>query len=206
MDLAAVLPAWLDALLMAPFRWPASAELGLWLGSAFLALYCTVIGELCAAGLFFLHKKYYLSMQDGMIRYHNISVDALHAGNKEVYKAANKLAHEDFGKTFFAQATIGIASLWPVPFALGWLSLRFEGIDLYAIPGTGLRLGYVFVLLSLYIVIRVTFSLKIKNHIPLFRRIAEIKSQARAARGGVRSFFNPPKDKDENKDSDSRGA
>lgn len=192
MDFASFIPSWLDTFLITPFRWPESAFAGIWLGSALLALYCTILGEFFSAGLYFLHHRYYDSMQDNMIRYHNLSVDALHAGNKEAYLAANKMAQEDFGKNFFAQATIGFASLWPLPFALGWMSLRFEGIDLYTIPWTNLKAGYVFVLLSLYIAVRILFSRYGKQHVPLFRRIAELKRQAREARGVMKALFKPP--------------
>ena len=192
MNFAAVIPHWLDAFLIAPFRWPGTDYAGMWLGSALIAFYCTVVGEYFAAGLYFLHRRYYSGMEDNMVRYHNLSVDALHAGNKEAYLAANKLAQEDFGKSFFAQATIGFASLWPVPFALGWMSLRFEGIVLYTIPGTELHAGYVFVLLSLYIAIRILFARYAKRVLPPFPRIAALKRKAKEARGVMKSLLRTP--------------
>lgn len=192
MNFAAIIPLWLDAFLIAPFRWPGWDHAGMWLGSALLAFHCTVIGEYFAAGLYFLHRRYYSGMEDNMVRYHNLSVDALHAGNKEAYLAANKLAQEDFGKSFFAQATIGFASLWPVPFALGWMSLRFEGIGMYTIPGTELRAGYVFVFLSLYILIRIFFSRYVKRVLPPFPRIAKLKRKAKEARGTMKSLLRAP--------------
>lgn len=192
MSFAAFIPPWLDAVLIAPFRWPGGEDAGMWLGSALLAFYCTVIGEYFAAGLYFLHRRYYSGMEDNMVRYHNLSVDALHAGNKDAYLAANKLAREDFGKNFFAQATIGFASLWPVPFALGWMSLRFEGIALYTIPETKLRAGYVFVFLSLYILIRIFFSRYAKRALPPFPRIAAFKRKAKEARGTMKPLLRPP--------------
>jgi hypothetical protein len=192
MDFAALIPVWLDAFLIAPFRWPASPTLGFWLGSALIAVYCTLLGEFCAAVIFLIHHRYFDSMQDDMVRYHNLSVQALHAGNKEAYLAANTMAREGFGKNFFAQASIGISSLWPVPFALGWMALRFEGIYLYRIPGTERYGGYVFVLLSLYIVIRVLFSRYAKPRLPLFRHINDIKRKAREARGAMRPLLSPP--------------
>lgn len=188
MEFAAFFPAWLDAFLIAPFRWPGSPFPGLWLGSAFLSAYCVVLGELTGAALFFLFHRYYNGMQDNMLRYHNLSVEALHAGKKDVYLAANKLAQEGFGKYFFAQASISISTIWPVPFALGWAALRFEGIDMYSIPGTERNAGYVFVFLSLYILLRLFFS-RIKKSLPLFRHVAALKEQAQKTRGAARSFF-----------------
>jgi hypothetical protein len=205
MDFAALIPVWLDAILIAPYRWPASPYLGMWIGSGFLAAYCLIVGELFSAALFLLHHRYYNTMQDKMVHYHNLSVQALHAGDKQAYLAANKLAQEDFGKSFFAQATIGFASLWPVPFALGWMSARFEGLVVFTIPVFELKAGYVCVLLSLYIALRILFSLYIKNHLPVFRRIAAIKREAREARGKARSFFlpDPPADHPDTPDANT---
>lgn len=192
MNIASFLPAWLDAFLIAPYRWPPADIYGMWLGSALLAFYCVVLGEVISTSLYLLHHKYYDSMQDRMHHYHNLSVQALHAGDKKAYLAANKLAKEDFGKSFFAQATIGIASLLPVPFALAWMSLRFEGIVLYTVPLIGIKAGYVFVFLSMYIVLRIYFAKKIKKRLPVFRRVEALKEAAKEARGKARSFFNPP--------------
>ncbi len=152
------LPPWLDAILIAPFRWPQQAELGLWLGCALLALYSVAMGKCIYKLLQKIHGKYYSDMQDEMSHYHKVSMKALHVGNKEAYFAANSLAHDQFGKHFFARASISMASLVPVPFALSWLSLRFEGLTLYTIPYTELNMSYVFVFLSCYIILRLSLS------------------------------------------------
>ncbi|MCR4665708.1 MAG: hypothetical protein K5657_00240 [Desulfovibrio sp.] len=180
-------PEWLDTLLIAPFRLPASPYAGIWLGSAVLAFWCLIIGELTRAALFFPQFRRFSRMHDDMVRYHNLSVDAIHAGNKDAYLAANTLAHDTFGNAFFAQAATGLASIWPVPFALAWMSQRFEGIALYAIPGTSYTLGYVFVLIIVYIAERILFA-KLRPHLPLFSRIEEIKRKEREKRGPMRPF------------------
>ncbi len=164
-----LLPPWLDAFLITPFRWPNEAHLGLWLGSAILALYCVIIGKCVYELLLKIHGKYYGGIQDNVQRYHKVSMDALHSGNKEAYLAANKLAHEHFGKHFFAKASVSMASLVPVPFALTWLSWRFEGLTLYTIPHTQIQMGYVFVFLVCYIVLRISIG-KIFRHMELLYR------------------------------------
>ncbi len=105
-------------------------------------------------------------MQD----YHALSMKALHSGNKEAYLASNKLAHEYFGKHFFARASVGMAAIVPIPFALAWLSLRFEGIVLYKIPFTSITMGYVFVFLTAYICVRISWgrSMRFYRKILLF--------------------------------------
>ncbi len=152
------LPTWLDTFLILPFRLPPEAHMGLWLGCAFLAIYCILIGSVIFHFFQRLHGKYYQGMQDDVQRYHKVSMKALHAGNKEAYFAANKMAHEHFGKHFFARASISMASLLPVPFALAWLSLRFEGLQLYTLPFTSISMGYVFVFLTCYIVLRLLWA------------------------------------------------
>lgn len=189
MDALFTFPSWLDALLIAPYRWPGNAHVGLWLGTALLNVYCIILGEITGGALFLLHHRYLNGMHKDMLRYHNISVDALHAGDKNAYLAANKMAHEGFGKSFFAQASIGMATLWPLPFALGWMAERFASVGgIYRIPGLEIRLGYVFVGLSLYILLRILFS-GIKKQLPFFRHIEHIRQRARQERGTAKSFF-----------------
>lgn len=194
MDFASLLPPWLDTFLIAPFRWLLPHDvLGFWLGSAFLCAYCVILGEITSSLLFWCNRHYYTSMQDEMVRAHNLSVQALHAGNKEAYLAVNRQAHERFGKSFFAQAATGMSSLWPLPFALGWMSLRFAGIDVYHIPYTEKTLGYVFVMLALYIPFRILFS-RLRGHLPLFSRVEAFRRQAAEARGVMRSLFGSPEE------------
>jgi len=173
-DFVTCVPSWLDAFLIAPFRWPAGAYAGIWLGSAFLASYCLLLGEVTAAVLYLLHHKFYETDAGEMRHFHKLSMDALHAGDKEAYLAANTLAHEHFGKTFFAGAALGLASLWPLPFALGWMGLRFEGIILYELPWQGYGAGYVFVLLTVYIFFRLCFG-RIKKFLPVFSAVERIR-------------------------------
>ncbi len=148
----------IDHFLMFPFRLPSSATLGLWIGCAFLALYCTIIGEGIRYLFMRMHKKYYSGFSDKAKHYHELSMKALHCGDKESYLAANKLAHDNFGKGFFARASVSMAILLPVPFALNWLSLRFEGIIVHTVPFIEKGVGYVFVFLILYIILRIVFS------------------------------------------------
>ena len=178
MDFASFIPSWLDAFLIAPFRWLPDAYAGMWLGSAFLSFYCLLLGEYTAAGLYLLHHAHYATDDIEMRRFHKISMDALRAGNKEAYLAANTLASEHFGKSFFAGAALGLSSLWPLPFALGWMSLRFEGLVLYTLPGLGCGAGYVFVLLTVYIVFRLCFG-RLKNFLPLFRAVERARQRTR---------------------------
>ena len=67
-------------------------------------------------------------------------MEALKAGDRPAYEAANKLANEAFSKSFFMQLTLSATFFWPVFFALGWMQYRFLEIE-FPIPGTGLVPG-----------------------------------------------------------------
>jgi len=183
------LPYYIDTLLIYPFRLPQNALAGVLLGTLVLCVLCIIIGELTAAGLFFAHKHYHTTLRKEMVDAHNSSVNALHAGSKEGYKAINRLANEKFGKYFFAQAAMGTASLWPLPFALWWMSLRFEGVGFFTLPLTNWQVGYVPLCLLLYIAMRIGFA-RFKKHLPLFRTIHAVQEEAKRSAGSMRSFRN----------------
>lgn len=182
------LPPWFDAFLIAPFQAPGSALVGFWLGCILLACYCVLIGELTSAVLYLINRKFYAEQQEAMTKAHNLSVDALQSGDKESYKAINRQAHEAFGKAFFAQAALGIASLWPVPFSLAWLNARFEGVPIFVIPFWDHPLYYPFVLIICYLPLRILFA-RHKRRLPLFRQVFAFQEAAKQARGEMRSFF-----------------
>jgi hypothetical protein len=161
----------------------------MWLGSAFLAFYCLLLGECTAAALYLLHHKYYETDKSEMLRFHTLSIDALQAGNKRAFLAANTLAREYFGKSFFTGAALGLSALWPLPLALSWMSLRFEGIVLYEIF-TGYSAGYVFVLATNYIIFRLCFG-RLRTFLPLFRRVEALRQQRVSGAAAGRSPQNP---------------
>ena len=177
----------LDAFLIAPFRLPGSALAGMLLGTACLCVLCVLIGELSATGLFLANRRYHTGLRKNMVDKHNSSVNAIQAGDKDSFLAINRLAHESFGKYFFAQAAIGTASLWPLPFALGWMSERFEGLELFPLPFTDRQAGYVFLCILMYIVLRLAFS-RIKRHLPLFSFIHAMNEESKRLSGTMRSF------------------
>ena len=183
-----MLAAFADSFLIAPFAWLANPILGMWLGCAILAIYCVIVGDFVGGLLFLANKKHHITMQDEMMKSHNLSVQALQQGDKESYLAINRVAHEQFGKSFFAQAGLGMSSLLPVPFALWWLSLRFEGIPIHYFPFTQHPLGYPFVFLFCYIALRIAFS-RIKKHLPFFGYVYTVQQEAKQKRGEMRSFF-----------------
>ena len=153
-----MLPSFFDPALIAPFRVFGDPLTGFWVGCDVLALWCVLLGRATLAALERAGRSYYTRLDNEMRRSHDLSMEALHAGDKQAYLAINSMAHERFGKHFFARAALGMGSLWPVPFALGWLASRFEGIDLFILPLLDKPVGYPFVFILLYIIERITFG------------------------------------------------
>jgi len=147
----------LDPFLIAPFRLSANPFLGYLLGNLCLALLCTVVGELTLALILRVNGKHIQEQNLEMMRNQSLSIQALMHKSKEQYKAANALANEAFGKTFFAGLALFSSTLWPVPFILGWLGLRFGHLDfelLFPFPLLGDTVQYSAVFLLIYVLTR----------------------------------------------------
>ncbi len=171
-----MMPLFLDTFLIAPFRAFPSPMTGFWIGCALLALWCVLLGRITQALLEYAGRSYYARL-DGELRHsHDLSMKALRAGDKQSYLAINSMAHERFGKQFFARAALGMGSLWPAPFALWWLSLRFEGVELFTPPFMSGPAGYPFVFILLYIVERIAYGC-------LERRVTRKKTPLRSPEG-----------------------
>ena len=148
---------WLDPLLIAPYRWLTQPEAAFVLGTAVLALLCVVPGLLTLRLARRLHRKRMRSLTDDMRRYHELGEKALQQGSKEHFKAVNKQAHEAFGYHFSLSGAVFVASLWPVPFALAWMQLRFATVSPelpFALPLLGAQPGMMFWFLLCYIPLR----------------------------------------------------
>ncbi len=162
-------PPLLDAFLIMPFRSVQNPLMGFLLGSAVLAFYCVLIGKFTQLLLEYAGRGYYSRLTAETQHSHNLSMQALHAGDKASYLAINSMAHERFGKQFFAQAALGTSSLWPVPFALAWLAARFEGIEIFTLPFATTPIGYPFVFILVYVAERMIFTYTHRNLTRIFR-------------------------------------
>jgi hypothetical protein len=123
---------------------------------------------------------------DNVARFQNISVDAIETGDKKTYEAANKLANDAFGKSFFQQIALAAGLLWPIPFALGWMQLRFSQVE-FNLAFTEHTVGYAFVFFPMYAAAYLVFK-RVKYKIPYFRRIKEILDQSEKRHENMRSF------------------
>jgi len=156
----------LDPYLIWFYRQPGNAYVGFVLGTLVLVLVCLVIGEITFWLTTRLMGKHLDNVAGEALRYQDISIEAAKAGDKRSFKAANKMANDAFGKSFFHVCAISMAKLWPAPFALAWMQYRFFYVD-FPIPGTPWSLGYIGMFVIIYVAIyillqqvrrRLTFS------------------------------------------------
>ena len=150
-----------DPLLIWGFRLLDSPWGGFLTGLAVLSLLCVITGDVTSHLARRLNRGVYGRYRDEMVRQHNLSVQALKHSDKEAYKAVNRQAHEAFGKYFFSQAGAFTLSIWPLPFAMAWLDIRFGGVPLtlpFSVPGVGDSVFYPFFFLPIYIAVRIIYG------------------------------------------------
>ena len=177
----------IDTLLIAPYRIGLPTVAAFWFGSALIALWCTIAGELSMSLVYIWNRDYYTDLNREMTRMHNISVEAVRHKEKDTFKSANKWANEYFGKVFFSQAALFAVSLWPMPFAMAWMQGRFSGLDIHTVPFINFGLGYPFVFILSYIIVRFSFS-KVRGFIPLMKKIDIMRAEDAEKAGEMTSW------------------
>ena len=156
------------------------------LGTFMLALMAVIIGELNIALAYLAARRRIERVTDEAIKYQNLSLEALTAGDKVAYRAANRLANDAFGHSFFMQIALSAAFLWPAGFSLAWMSQRFADLE-FPLPFVPYSLGYVGVFLFLFIAAYFVFK-PLKYRIPYFRRIKEMLNVSSLAVRNLKSF------------------
>lgn len=175
MDFIPVMQQWLDTAFIFFFRLPDIPILGYYLGCAVLSLACVMVGQITIAIAFFWNQKFIDRDNHEMVRMHNLSVKALLAKDKQAYKSCNKVANDAFGKVFFSQIALSISSLWPIPFAAGWLQTRFQDVSFalpVPLPVIGDQVGFLFTFLPIYVLVYILFG-QIKGRLPFFRTMVK---------------------------------
>jgi hypothetical protein len=167
----------IDPVLIFPYRWFENPLLGWWVGTFILALWAGMLGELTLAAAYRINRRHVAKNLDQTTYYHLQSLKAKQAGDEKAYKGINKLANEEFGKSFFLFMAMGMASLWPAFFAAAWLNLRFGDI-VFVLPkwAGGLELNFIAPFIILYIVARMIFA-KLKPHLPFLIQISKLNRQ-----------------------------
>lgn len=161
----------LDPYLIWFYRITGHAPVDFLLGTLVLACQAMLIGECCISLAFLAVRKHIDRATAEADRYQLLSLEALAEGDKETYRAANKVANDAFGKSFFMQIALSAAFLWPIFFILAWMQYRFDGLE-FPLLG-GYSLGYIGVFILLYIPAYLLFR-KVKHRLPHFRRLKVI--------------------------------
>ncbi|MGW8194794.1 MAG: hypothetical protein ACWGOX_11065 [Desulforhopalus sp.] len=165
----------LDPWFIAPYRWISPASAGFLLGTTLLALQCVFLGDIAASLVTRINRKYLRKLQTSMDRHHALSEEALKRGDKESFKAVNKQAMDAFGHSFSFGAAIFCVSIWPMPFALAWMSSRFANTPLelpFNLPFLGNSVEFFPFFLLLYIAIRVSYG-SILSRCSWYRRLKD---------------------------------
>lgn len=163
----------LDPYIIWAFRLAEDPWAGFFLGSLVLNLVCVVMGDVTSVLARRMNRKVYGRYHDDMVRHHNLSIKALRQSDKDAYKAVNKQAHEAFGKYFFSQAGAFTLSIWPLPFALAWMDLRFGGVPMtlpFSLPGVGQDVFFPFFFIPIYIIVRILYG-RIMRRLAWYQRI-----------------------------------
>lgn len=164
--------AWLDAILIAPFRAFEIPIVGFYFGTFILCLWCILLGELTFRLAAVVNKSYMNKLRAQAVKMHNLSIKAIVLKDKENFRSCNKEANEAFGKYFFNMITQGAAFLWPVPFALGWMSTRFSNVEFemaITLPFIGNTVGFAAVMIPMYILSRIFWG-HLKPHLYFFNK------------------------------------
>lgn len=142
------------------------------LGTFVLAWMALLIGEFTISAVFLVCRQRIDATTHEARRYQDLSMAALSAGDKQAYQAANKMANDAFGKSFFMQIALSTARLWPVFLAVAWMGHRFADVE-FPLLFSDYSIGFVGVFIPLYAAAHIIFK-RIKYKLPYFRRIKSI--------------------------------
>jgi hypothetical protein len=176
----------LDPYLIRLYRLTGYAPADFIIGTFALALMAVIIGEYTISFAYLFASKRIERVTDEAVKYQNLSIEALTSGDKEAYQAANRLANDAFGHSFFMQIALSAAFLWPICFALAWMSYRFADLE-FPVPYLHFSLGYIAVFLFLFVAAYFGFK-PVKYRIPYFRRIKEMLDASSRKAKEMKSF------------------
>ncbi|WP_319521570.1 hypothetical protein [uncultured Desulfosarcina sp.] len=180
----------IDGFLISFYRLTEVPIFGYYIGTGVVCLICVIIGQMTYCWAYRRNHRFFSTDSREMVHMHNLSIRALGAKNKSAYKSCNKQANDAFGKYFFAQVAIGISSLWPVPFALGWMQDRFGGVEFalpIPLPAFGSSVGFLFTFFPIYVLMYILFG-KIKNKLPYFSSFEQWRLESHEEAEEMMSF------------------
>lgn len=167
-------PLWMlvDPYIIWFYRLTGYAFVDFLLGTFVLAWIALLVGEFTISVVFLAARKRIDASTDEARHYQDLSAEALSTGDKVAYRAANKLANDAFGRSFFMQIALSAAFLWPIFLALAWMDKRFSELE-FPLLSSDYSIGSTGVFIVLYAAAYFIFK-KIKYRLPYFRRIKSI--------------------------------
>ncbi len=148
------------------------------LGTFVLAWIALLVGELTASAVLLTGRRRVDAATQEARRYQDLSMDALSAGDKEAYRAANKMANDAFGRSFFMQIALSAAFLWPAFLALDWMGQRFAEVE-FPLLLSDRSMGFIGVFIVLYAAAYLMLRL-IKRKLPHFREMDAVTAVAKS--------------------------
>jgi hypothetical protein len=144
---------------------------------------CVTLGELTISAGISLNRKHLQELKKEVSHKEKLSMQAYAEEDRVSYKALNKAANEAWGKYFFTMAAYSGGILWPVPFALAWMQLRFHDVDfelLFPLDRLlGENVGYPFIFIPMYVLARILFKY-LRPMLPYFRGVQAMLDQSGA--------------------------
>jgi len=167
-------PLWMlvDPYLIWSYRLTGYAFVDFLLGTFVLAWIALLAGEFTISVVFLAAKPRIDASTQEARRYQDLSGEAIAAGDQKAYRAANKLANDAFGKSFFMQVALSGAFLWPIFVALACMDQRFAGEE-FPLLFSDISIGFIGVFIVLFAAAYIMFK-RIKYRLPYFRRIKTI--------------------------------
>ncbi len=159
----------LDPYLIWCYRLTGQAGWNFLIGTMMMAVLALLAGELTSFLASLLVRRHYEQIAGEAKKYQDLAMEALRAGDRPAYEAANKLANEFFSKSFYLQLASSAAFFWPVAFVLAWMQYRFLGLE-FPLPYVGFSLGFIGVFIILYAAAYFLLKL-VKRKLPYSRRI-----------------------------------
>jgi hypothetical protein len=147
----------LDPYLIWFYRLTGSAAANFLLGTFVVAVLSLLVGKVTSFLASFVVRRHFEEVAGEAKKYQDLSMEALKAGDRPAYEAANQLANDAFSKSFFMQVALSATFFWPIFFVLGWMQYRFLEVEL-PIPGTGWSLGYIGVFIIIYVAAYLAFK------------------------------------------------
>ena len=156
----------LDPFLIWFYRRTGNAGVDFVIGTFVLAFFTVLVGTVISRLAFRLSRRHVSMYADEAAQYQALSMEALKAGEKKAFKAANLLANDAFGHSFFQHAALSASFLCPVFFSLAWMQYRFLDVE-FPIPGVNASMGFIGVFIILYVIAFFLFKL-VKSKLPFF--------------------------------------